>query len=218
MNLVSQIICDRSDWDDAFYVLHLLSSICNKTFVKINNSTTSLVQYSFAPSLRSFFKVRKFLSISRNFCKLLSFHRMNFHILRVSLSTKICPTHRICWFKLGVFIKHLLNLQYHALCNALVLRRSGKKVCLHYLEPTLFRLLFCKTVKSNCPLTARFYEIQWVLGKFVAIWINNTIFVLQFHGCNNFWRKYDPSLDILNFLKLLKFSLIKLLVFQKLFN
>ena len=133
-----------------------------------------------------FFKVRKFLSISRNFCKLLSFHRMNFHILRVSLSTKICPTHRICCFKLGVFIKHLLNLQYHALCNALVLRRSGKKVCLHYLEPTLFRLLFCKTVKSNCPLTARFYEIQWVLGKFVAIWINNTIFVLQFHGCNNF--------------------------------
>ena len=89
--------------------------------------------------------------------------------------------HRICWFKLGVLIKHLLNLR-----NALVLRGPGKRVCLHYLESMLFRLLFHETVKSNCPLTARFYEIQWVLGKFVAIWINNTIFVLQFHGCNNF--------------------------------
>ena len=161
--------------------MHLLSSICDKIFVKINNSTPSLVQYSLAPSLRFFFKVRKVLSISRNFCKLLSFHRLNFHILRVSLSTKICPTHRICWFKLGLFIKHLLKL-----CNALVLRGRSKKVCLHYLESMLFRLLFRKKVKSNCSLTAHFYKIQWVLGKFVAIWINNTIFVLKFHGCNNF--------------------------------
>ena len=113
LNLVSQTICDRSDWDDRFYALHLLSSIWNKmkTFVKINNSTPLSVQYSPATSLSSFCKFRKFLSININFCKLLPFHRLNCHKLRVSLTTRTWPTHSIYWFKLGVFLKHLLNLR-----------------------------------------------------------------------------------------------------------